>query len=109
MIALVFTYETDEPERFEEVYGAAGSWAAFFDGAPGYIGTELLRDAEQAGRYVVIDRWETGELYNRFVEEHRDEYMRRVDETAFLYRQELRLGTFENVWNDGSVAHPAAP
>ena len=29
--------------------------------------------------------------------------MRRVDESAFLYRQELRLGTFENVWDDGTI------
>jgi len=27
-----------------------------------------------------------------------DEYMRRVDETVFHYEQELRVGTFENVW-----------
>jgi hypothetical protein len=32
------------------------------------------------------------------VQEHRDEYMRRVDDTRFYYDQELRLGTFENVW-----------
>ena len=29
---------------------------------------------------------------------NRDEYMRRVDETAFHYAQELPLGTFEGVW-----------
>ena len=106
MIALVFTYETDDPPAFEEVYGNSGSWASFFSTGAGYVGTELLRDVEQAGRYVVVDRWESAEAYNRFVEEHRDEYMRRVDETAYLYRQELRLGTFESVWADG---HPAAP
>ena len=27
-----------------------------------------------------------------------DDYMRRVDDTAFLYQQELRFGTFEAVW-----------
>ncbi|HEX6763549.1 MAG TPA: antibiotic biosynthesis monooxygenase [Gaiellaceae bacterium] len=101
MIALVFAYETDEPDAFAEVYGASGSWAGFFHGAPGYVGTELLRDVEQPSRYLVVDRWESPDAYNRFVEEHRDEYMRRVDETAFLHRQELRLGTFENVWTDG--------
>ena len=106
MIALVFTYETDDPAGFEEVYGNGGSWAAFFSTGTGYVGTELLRDVEQAGRYVIVDRWESAEAYNRFVEEHRGEYMRRVDETAYLYRQELRLGTFENVWADG---HSAAP
>jgi heme-degrading monooxygenase HmoA len=108
VIALVFSYETDDAAAFEEAYGANGSWAGFFRGAPGYVGTELLRDVEHAARYLVVDRWESRETYNGFVEAHRDEYMRRVDETAFLHRQELRLGTFENVWED-ERADPAAP
>jgi hypothetical protein len=48
----------------------------------------------------VIDRWESSEAYNAFAAAHRDEYMRRVDETTFHHAQELRLGTFENVWTD---------
>ncbi len=46
----------------------------------------------------MVDRWESREAYNAFVEAHREEYMRRVDETSYLYDQELRFGTFENVW-----------
>jgi heme-degrading monooxygenase HmoA len=88
------------------VYGSNGAWATFFATGAGYVGTELLRDVEQAGRYFVVDRWETRDAYNRFIVDNRSEYMRRVDETAYLYRQELRLGTFENVWADGN---PAAP
>jgi heme-degrading monooxygenase HmoA len=84
--------------EFERAYGPEGDWAAFFRGAHGYVGTELLRDVEEPTRYLVIDRWESREAYNDFVERHHEEYMRRVDETGFLYRQELRLGTFENVW-----------
>ena len=106
MIALVFAYETHDGPRFEEVYGSNGPWASFLSSGAGYVGTELLRDVEQTGRYVVVDRWETRDAYNQFIAENRDEYMRRVDETAYLYRQELRLGTFENVWADGN---PAAP
>ena len=98
MIALVFSYEAREPAEFERVYGPDGEWAAFFRGGRGYVGTELLRDLEVPGRYFVIDRWESREAYNEFVEQRRDEYMRRVDETAFHYAQELRLGTFENLW-----------
>ena len=48
----------------------------------------------------MIDRWESAEAYNAFAAEHRDEYMRRVDDTRFLYEQELRFGTFENVWHE---------
>ena len=101
MIALVFSYEVRDAHQFEAVYGPEGEWAQFFAGARGYVGTELLRDVEMPGRYLVIDRWETADAYNAFVAERRDEYMRRVDETRFLYDQELRFGTFENVWNEG--------
>ena len=98
MIALVFSYEVREPEAFERAYGSNGEWAEFFRQGAGYIGTELLRDVELPGRYLVIDRWDSADAYNAFAAEHRDEYMRRVDETRFLYEQELRFGTFENVW-----------
>jgi heme-degrading monooxygenase HmoA len=98
VIALVFSYEVRDTDAFEKAYGTGGEWAGFFQSARGYIGTELLRDVEQPGRYLVVDRWESAEAYNAFASEHRDEYMRRVDDTRFYYEQELRLGTFENVW-----------
>ena len=98
MIALIFTYEVRDPQAFEQAYGSEGEWAQFFKQGRGYIGTELLRDVESPGRYVVIDRWDSSDAYNAFVQEHRAEYMQRVDDTRFYYDQELRLGTFENVW-----------
>ena len=98
MLALVFSYEAREPAEFEQVYGPDGEWAAFFRQGAGYVGTELLRDAETPTRYLVIDRWDSREDYAAFVEQHREEYMRRVDETAFHYDSELHLGSFENVW-----------
>ena len=98
MIALVFSYEVRDAEEFERAYGADGDWAQFFRTGRGYIGTELLRDVETPGRYLVVDRWESAEDYNAFAAGHRDEYMRRVDDTRFYYEQELRFGTFENVW-----------
>jgi heme-degrading monooxygenase HmoA len=100
VIALVFSYEARNPEEFEQVYGPNGEWAEFFRGGRGYIGTELLRDLENPGRYLVIDRWESAEAYNTFVAAERDAYMRRSDETAFYYDRELRFGTFENVWSE---------
>jgi heme-degrading monooxygenase HmoA len=98
MIALVFSYEVRDAEEFERAYGVEGDWAEFFKQGQGYVGTELLRDVEAPGRYLVVDRWESAEAYNAFASEHRDEYMRRVDDTRFYYEQELRLGTFESVW-----------
>ena len=98
MLALVFVYDAPDPDEFERAYGPEGEWTAFFRGNAGYVGTELLRDVETPGRYLVVDRWETREAYQGFVDAHRDDYMRRVDETAFHYEHELRLGTFETVW-----------
>jgi heme-degrading monooxygenase HmoA len=98
LIALLFSYDVRDRAEFERVYGPEGEWAAFFRSARGYVGTELLRDVEQPGRYLVVDRWESTEAYNDFVAAHRDDYMRRVDETAYLYERELRIGTFESVW-----------
>ena len=98
MIALVFRYEVRDPEQFERVYGPEGEWAQFFRDGQGYIGTELLHDLEEPERYLVIDRWESADAYNAFLAEHHDEYLRRSDETRMHYLQELRFGTFENVW-----------
>jgi heme-degrading monooxygenase HmoA len=100
VIALVFVYDISRSGDFERVYGPEGEWAQFFRQGRGYVGTELLRDVEQPGRYVVVDRWDSREAYNGFVDRHRDEYMRRVDESVFHYEHELRLGTFESVWDD---------
>ena len=102
MIALVFSYEVREAEAFERAYGPEGEWAQFFRQGEGYIGTEMLRDLEIPGRYLVVDRWETAEAYNAFAAANREEYMRRVDDTRFYYAQELRFGTFESVWHDSS-------
>jgi heme-degrading monooxygenase HmoA len=98
VIALVFSYEVRDPAEFERVYGPEGEWARFFRQGRGYVGTELLRDVEAPGRYLVVDRWASAEAYNAFVAEHREDYMRRVDDTRFHYDSELRFGTFENVW-----------
>ena len=100
MIALVFRYEAREPEEFERTYGPDGEWAGFFRTGSGYIGTELLRDVEEPGRYLVIDRWESADAYNAFLAANNDEYMRRADESRFHYVQELRFGTFANVWTE---------
>lgn len=100
MIALVFRYEARDAQEFERVYGPEGDWAQFFRQGNGYIGSELLRDLEEPERYLVIDRWETGEAYNAFLAEHEGEYLRRSEESRLHYVQELRFGTFENVWSE---------
>jgi heme-degrading monooxygenase HmoA len=87
-----------DTDTFEDVYGPNGEWAKFFRQGAGFIGTELLRDVDEPDRYVVIDRWESIDAYNAFIAENQKEYLERSDESRMYYRQELRFGTFENVW-----------
>jgi heme-degrading monooxygenase HmoA len=98
MIALVFRYDVRDAETFKEVYGPDGEWAKFFRQGAGFIGTELLRDVEEEDRYIVIDRWESIDAYNEFISANQTEYLERSDESRMHYLQELRFGTFENVW-----------
>jgi heme-degrading monooxygenase HmoA len=105
LIALVFRYEVRDPGAFEGVYGPEGEWAHFFRSGEGYIGTELLRDVDEPDRYLVVDRWESVDDYNAFLSMHQAEYLRRSDEAQFHYIQELRFGTFENIWH----ADPPSP
>ncbi|MFL5928671.1 MAG: antibiotic biosynthesis monooxygenase family protein [Gaiellaceae bacterium] len=100
MIALVFRYDVRDAETFEEVYGPDGEWAKFFRRGAGFIGTELLRDVEEPGRYLVVDRWESIDAYNEFLSVNQKEYLERSDESRMYYLQELRFGSFENVWPD---------
>jgi heme-degrading monooxygenase HmoA len=98
LIALVFRYEVRDSPEFERAYGPDGEWAQFFRTGRGFVGTELLRDLDEPGRYLVVDRWESAEAYGAFVAENELEYVRRSDEARALYVQELRFGTLENVW-----------
>jgi heme-degrading monooxygenase HmoA len=100
VIVLVFRYEARDADAFERVYGPEGEWAQFFRQGRGYIGSELLRDLEEPERYLVVDRWESADAYNAFLAEHQAEYVRRSEETRLHYVQELRFGTFENVWSE---------
>jgi len=96
MICSVFAYSVDPPERsrFERVYGPDGEWAAFFRGAEGYLGTELLGAGSE---YLVIDRWESEPAYDAFLDANAEEYARRNREAAGLWLSERVIGRFSAV------------
>jgi heme-degrading monooxygenase HmoA len=82
-------------DAFERRYGPDGDWARFFAlAANDYVGTELLRDRERPGRYLVLDRWRSASAYERFLAQNEDEYVRRGSEAEHLYRTERRLGSY---------------
>jgi heme-degrading monooxygenase HmoA len=59
---------------FERAYGPAGDWATLFGQAPGYLGTELLRDQNDRRRFITIDRWVSATAYDTFRAQSAGEY-----------------------------------
>lgn len=82
-----------EPE-FEQAYGPDGRWIQLFRRAPGYLGSELLHDADDFNRYLTLDRWETAEAYERIRVACGADYESLDRECEGLTVHEARIGTF---------------
>lgn len=96
MFVAAFAYEVP-PERvgeFEVEYGPSGGWSELFARAPGYLGTELLRDHAASGRYLVLDRWDSVEARDAFLRRWGDEYAAHSRRCERLYDSEVDLGRF---------------
>lgn len=52
--------EEKDQEAFEEAYRQV---TAAVHGTPGHLRDELLRDAEQPGRYILLAEWESEEAF----------------------------------------------
>ena len=102
MYVIVWRYEVlaDAEMDFRVAYGPEGDWARLFANHDGYLGTELIT-TEVPGQYLTIDRWDSAEAFNAYMERDLEEY-RRLDQKfeAFTVTEEvvgrgsaLELGT----------------
>jgi heme-degrading monooxygenase HmoA len=80
--------------RFEQLYGPDGAWVQLFSMGTGYLGTELLRDVAQPGRYVTIDRWTSEDAYHAFRRAWDKEYLALDEAWESLTLEEQSLGSF---------------
>jgi heme-degrading monooxygenase HmoA len=94
---ILFEYEVhgDHATEFEEVYGPGGSWVELFSSAGGYLGSELYRDADRAGRYLVVDRWRSAAEYRSFLDSRAADYDALGQRTQRLWRRERCIGAYE--------------
>jgi quinol monooxygenase YgiN len=81
--------------EFERHYGPEGTWVQLFRHSPAFVETELLRDPEQPGRYLTIDRWKDMASLDAFREKFATEYKRIDAQMESLTRNETKLGVFE--------------
>lgn len=89
-----FTVLPARQSEFEAEYGLEGRWVALFRCAPGYLGSELLRDLDHSLRYVTIDRWESADAYHDFRRRFAAEYERLDREFEGWTTREASLGEF---------------
>jgi heme-degrading monooxygenase HmoA len=99
MFVAVFAYEvpSDLLFEFEAESGPSGGWSELFARAPGYLGSELLRDRATPGRYLVLDRWESDAARDAFLQRWAGVYAAHSQECERLYASEVDLGRFRAV------------
>lgn len=98
-----FQVALDRVADFERHYAPGGSWTELFRLAPGYVGTDLLKDRTDPLRYVTIDTWESIEAYELFRGSFGTQY-RALDEVcAGFTTSEVSVGEFRRVASNPSL------
>jgi heme-degrading monooxygenase HmoA len=92
-----FSVEPLNQPRFEFLYGPEGRWVQLFRRAPGYLGTELLRDRADPTRYLTIDRWESADAFRAFQTQFASEYQELDRECEGLTARESAAGEYESL------------
>jgi heme-degrading monooxygenase HmoA len=73
VIVWSFRIEPRAEAKFVAAYGADGAWAELFRKGQGYRGTQLIR-CDEPGRFITIDRWDSGDAFRRFRDQFEAEY-----------------------------------
>jgi heme-degrading monooxygenase HmoA len=84
----------DRVADFLSAYGESGSWSQLFRRAEGYIETSLLPDAENANRFLVIDRWRGLGSFESFKQRHESAYNELDLQCEQLTGVETKIGVF---------------
>lgn len=84
-------------EEFEKVFGPDGEWDTLFRKSKAFLGTELFRDLENAGRYVIVDHFSSQSAFQDFLKEFRGEYDALDERCERLCASDTRLGSFVEV------------
>jgi hypothetical protein len=97
-----FVARADKVKEFERAYATSGSWARLFCKHDGYEGTMLLRDTENARRYLTIDCWQSATLQLEMRERSAQEYEELDRAFENLTESERHIGVFEDVTAEGN-------
>ncbi len=96
MFVIVWQFEVQPKHatEFEKQYSPTGAWARLFSQSDHYLGTRLLRDAEQPCQYITLDFWKSEAAFQEFEDRFHEEYKALDSTFERLTVSEMRLGTF---------------
>jgi nucleoside-diphosphate-sugar epimerase len=89
-----FNLKAEMRGRFELVFGPGGAWGQCFAGAAGFRGTSMMRDAHEAGRYMLVDVWDSEADHERAVVENAAAYEVLQETLAGLTEARILHGVF---------------
>ena len=92
-----FTVPPENREAFEAGYGRDGRWVDLFAQADGFIETRLLKDEEQPGVYLTLDRWESRSAFEAFKKAYAAPYADLDASLEGLASAEVRIGAYDDV------------
>jgi heme-degrading monooxygenase HmoA len=95
MYAWEYRVAEEQLTGFLDAYGRTGAWVALFQGATGYLRTELHRDRRDPARFVTLDYWESETAWRRFREERAREFEELDARCARLTLEEREIGRFD--------------
>ena len=96
-IVWAFRVRAAAEKEFVAAYGPQGDWARLFAKAPGYHGTQLLKDDTQPQRYVTIDSWDRLGAFDEFKLDFHREYTEMDARFEAFTEAEEKIGVFEVV------------
>jgi heme-degrading monooxygenase HmoA len=89
-----FRVGTAKRRAFERAYGPDGEWATLFRTGKGFLGTELIRDEDDANRYLTLDFWKSRKHYERFKRQNREMYELIDQRCEAFTTKESEIGQF---------------
>lgn len=95
VVLWMFEAKAGAEDDFARVYGPDGDWARLFRRSPGYLETQLVRDAQMAQRFLTIDRWASRRAFEEFKASCQAEYDALDARCEPLTRSERLIGHFE--------------
>ena len=92
-----FTVREERIRDFVRACRSDGDWAQLFRRGEGYLGTRLLRCADEPNIFVTVDRWDSADCFEVFKKQYETEY-NELDARFEAYTlSEEKLGAFSEV------------